>query len=215
MKKLQVLAVALICFSGLKAQESQTLQVDFNSASDLKMETEYSSDNYELSDILDFEGIDYMKVNFTGKQLKGKAYKITVKEIWNGKVKSESVVVDSKNLGLPQFATLKTEEFKMRVLSKHTKDNKLQMKFKFPRFSTNVEYKAIKSNDYSLRNIADESELELKYNEAFYLLAYILPYEREDGSKSWCEVGTSGKNLENWGKKFGIKHYLLFEMKFE
>ena len=66
MKKLHVLAVALICFSGLKAQESQTLQVDFNSASDLKMETEYSSDNYELSDILDFEGIDYMKVNFTG-----------------------------------------------------------------------------------------------------------------------------------------------------
>ena len=132
MKKIQILAAALICFSGLTAQESQQAKIDFNSTSALKMETEYSSDNYELSDVLDFEGIDYMKINFTGKELKGKAYKITVKEIWNGKVKSESVVVDSKNLGLPQFATLKTEEFKMRVLSKHTKDNKLQMKFKFP-----------------------------------------------------------------------------------
>ena len=215
MRKLKVLVVTLICFSVVSAQESQQAKVDFNSTSDLKMTTDYGSYNYEMSDILDFEGIDYMKVNFTGKQLKGKAYKITVKEIWNGKVKSESVVVDSKNLGLPQFATLKTEEFKMRVLSKHTRDNKLQMKFKFPRFSTNVEYKAIKSNDYSLRNIADESGLEIKYNEKFYLLAYILPYEREDGSKSWCEVGTTGKDLENWGKKFGIKHYLLFEMKFD
>lgn len=216
MKKLQVLAVALICFSVLRAQESQKEnKVDFNSTSDLKMETEYSSDNYELLDILDFEGIDYMKINFTGIDLKGKAYKITVKEIWNGKVKSESIVVDSENLGVPQFAKLKKEEFKMRILAKHTDNNTLKMKFKFPRFSTNKEFKAIKSNDYSLRNIADESNLEIKYNEPFYLLAYILPYEREDGSKSWCEVGTAGKDLENWGKKFGIKHYLLFEMKFE
>ncbi|MBT8245672.1 hypothetical protein [Winogradskyella sp.] len=79
MKKLQVLTAALIFFSGLIAQESQQTKVDFNSASDLKMETEYSSHNYELSDILDFEGIDYMKINFSGKELKGKAYKIMVK----------------------------------------------------------------------------------------------------------------------------------------
>ena len=211
MKKLRVLAAALICFSGLTAQVSQ---VDFNSTSDLKMETEYASDNNEVSDILDFEGIDYMKINFSGKSLKGKSYMIKVKEIWNGKIKSESVVIDSRNLGIRQFETLKSEEFKMRVIAKHTSKNKLKIKFKFPRFSVNKEFDAIKSKDYSLRNIADESNLEIKYNEDFYLLAYILPYEREDGSKSWCDVGTAGKDLENWGKKFGIKHYLLFEMKF-
>ncbi|SHG46153.1 hypothetical protein [Winogradskyella jejuensis] len=214
MRKLQVLAVALICFSSLTAQQSQEELVEIKAPSGLKMTTDYSSDNYELSDILDFEGIDYMKINFEGEELKGKAYKITVKEIWNGKVKSESVVVDSKNLGVPQFATLKKGELKMRILAKHV-DNKLQMKFKFPRFSTNKEFKATKSKDYSLRNIADESNLDIQYNEPFYLLAYILPYEREDGSKSWCEVGTAGKDLENWGSKFGIKHYLLFEMTFE
>ncbi|TCK66774.1 hypothetical protein DFQ05_2048 [Winogradskyella wandonensis] len=214
MRKLQVLAVALICFSSLTAQQSQEELVEIKAPSGLKMTTDYSSDNYELSDILDFEGIDYMKINFEGEELKGKAYKITVKEIWNGKVKSESVVVDSKNLGVPQFATLKKGELKMRILAKHV-DNKLQMKFKFPRFSTNKEFKATKSKDYSLRNIADESNLDIQYNKPFYLLAYILPYEREDGSKSWCEVGTAGKDLENWGSKFGIKHYLLFEMTFE
>ena len=211
MRKLQVLAVALICFSGLRAQQNE---VNFNNTSDLKMESNYSSDNFELSDILDFEGIDYMKLKFTGEELKGKSYKLTVKEIWDGKVKSESIIVDSKNLGIAGLETLETSEFKMRILAKHT-HNKLNMKFKFPRFSVNQEYKATKSDDYSLRNIAEESSLEIKYNEKFYLLAYILPYEREDGSKSWCEVGTAGKDLENWGKKFGIKHYLLFEMKFD
>jgi hypothetical protein len=53
------------------------------------------------------------------------------------------------------------------------------------------------------------------YNKKFYLLTYILPYERQDGSKSWCDVGADGMDIENWGQKFGIKHYLIFEMKFD
>ncbi|MDO1499968.1 hypothetical protein Q2T40_07475 [Winogradskyella maritima] len=212
MKKLQAVAVALICFSGLTAQ---SYQVDFNNPSGLKMEVDYGSNNAEMSDVLQFEGIDYQKLKFEGEKLKGKSYKIKVKEIWNGKLKSESVVLDSKDFGVKEFETLKESLMKMRIISKRTQDNKLKMTFKFPRFSITKAYDAIDSDEYSLRNIAEESNLELNYNEPFYLLAYILPYEREDGSKSWCEVGTAGKDLENWGKRFGIEHYLLFEMKFE
>ena len=85
----------------------------------------------------------------------------------------------------------------------------------FARFGVTKQYKAIKSDEYSLRNLADESKLQIGYNQPFHFLAYILPYKRADGSKSWCEVGSNGKDIENWGEKFGIKHYLLFEMKFE
>ncbi len=212
MRTLHVLAVALICFSSLVAQDSYKYT---NETDGLKMETDYSSDDQEIRDILSFEGIDYMKLNFEGKDLKGKAYKLIVKEIWDGKITSESVVFDSKNLGVKQFETLSEPELKFRLIAKHTNDNKLKMTFKFPRFSITKEYEATDSNDYSLRNIAHESALELKYDEEFYLFAYILPYEREDGSKSWCEVGTAGDDIEKWGEKFGIKHYLLFEMKFE
>jgi len=89
------------------------------------------------------------------------------------------------------------------------------MTFKIGRIGFTREFDAIESDEYSLRNLADESNLQIGYNEEFYLLAYILPYKREDGSKSWCDVGTSGDDIEKWGEKFGIKHYLLFEMKFE
>ncbi|GGI57092.1 hypothetical protein [Winogradskyella haliclonae] len=212
MKKLQILAVALICFSGLTAQQSLKY---VNESDGLKMETDYSSDDEEIRDILSFEGIDYMKLKFEDEGLKGKSYKLTVKEIWDGKVTSESTVFDSKKLGLPEFETLSEAELKFRLIAKRTNDNKLKMTFKFPRFSITRQYDALKSDDYSLRNIAHESNLELKYDEEFYLFAYILPYKREDGSKSWCEVGTAGKDLENWGKRFRIEHYLLFEMKFE
>jgi hypothetical protein len=102
----------------------------------------------------------------------------------------------------------------MRIIANHT-DDKLRVEFKFSRFSVTKDYDATTSNDYGLRNLADESHLKIGYDKKFYFLAYILPYEREDGSKSWCEVGTSGDSFEKWGDTFGIKHYLFFEMKFK
>ncbi len=206
-----VLAVAFICFSTLNAQKND---IDFNNLSGLKMTTNYGSDDFEINDLLSFQGIDYMKVDFSGKELKGKSYHITVKEIWNGKVVSDTTVVDSKNLGIKQFETLTDSVLNMRIIAQHT-NGKLRVKFKFPRFSITKDYNATSSKDYSLRNLADESNLQIGYHEKFYFLAYILPYERADGSKSWCEVGTSGDSIEKWGEQFGIEHYLLFEMKFE
>ena len=185
------------------------------SESGLKMISDYSSDNPEISDILQFEGIEYMKLKFIGQDLKSKSYKLTVKEIWDGKIVRDTTVFDSKSIGIKQFETVNDTVLNLKVISKLTPKNKLRMTFKCPRFSITKEYNAIESDEYSLRNIAEESNMEIGYDKKFYLLAYILPYQREDGSKSWCDVGTSGKDIENWGKKFGIKHYLLFEMKFE
>jgi len=212
MKKIKILAVALICFGASTAQQSQ---VDFDNPKGLKMETDYSSNNPEIRDILNFEGIDYLKLKFSDDALKGKSYKLSVKEIWDGEVRSESVVLDSKTMGVKQFERINDSVFSMKVISKLTSDNQLKMTFSFPRFSVTKKYDAIKSDDYSLRNLADESDLEIDYNKSFHLLAYILPYEREDGSKSWCQVGASGDDIEKWGKEFGIKHYLIFEMIFE
>ena len=209
MNKFKFLVVALLYLSNIIAQESQ---VNNTTTSDLKLEVSYGSDEAILSDLMAFEGIDYQQLHFTGEKLKGKSYKITVKEIWNGKIKNDSVVFDSKTIGIQQFETLDNEVLKIRIISKLTDDNKLRMTFKFPRFSLTKEFDAIESNLYSLRNLVDESGLQIDYQKPFYFLAYILPYEREDGSKSWCDVGGSGKDVENWGKRFGIEHYLLFEM---
>ena len=185
------------------------------SGGELKMISSFGSNNPETSDLLQFEGIDYLKLKFTGKELKQKGYQLTVKEIWDGKIVRDTIVFDSKSIGIKEFEKVNDTVFNMKVVSKLTHKNKLKMTFKFPRFSITREYDAIATDDYSLRNIAEESKMKIGYDKKFYLLAYILPYEHKDGSKSWCEVGTSGKDIENWGKKFGIKHYLLFEMKFE
>jgi len=182
---------------------------------ELKMISDYSSDNSELHDILEFEGIEYYKIQFVGKELKNKSYHLTVKEIWGGKIVSDSTIINTAKIPYEQLRKVNDTILNIKVISKLTEKNKLKMTFKLPQFMITREFDAIDTNDYSLRNIAEESQMKIGYNKKFYLLAYILPYKREDGSKSWCDVGASGNDIENWGTKFGIKHYLLFEMKFE
>ena len=181
----------------------------------LMMVSNYASDNSEIYDILEFEGIDYYKIKFIGNDLKDKGYQLLVKEIWDGKVVSESVITNSRDLPFKEVQTINDTILNITVIAKPTKDNTLKMSFKFPRYLVDKEFNALNSTDYSLINIAEESNLEIGYNKKFYLLAYILPYEKENGMKSWCDVGVDGIDIENWGKKFGIKHYLIFEMKFE
>lgn len=185
------------------------------SPTSLRMISNYASEKSEIRDILQFEGIDYYKVKFIDSGLSDKSYHLTVKEIWDGKIVSDSTLVNSKELPYQQDRHINDTILNIHVVSKYSNDNTLKIMFNFPRFSIEREFKATENKDYSLRNLADETMLKLEYNKRFYWLAYILPYEREDGSKSWCDVASDGADIENWGEKFGIKHYLLFEMKFE
>lgn len=201
MKKL--LSIGLIVISTISLAQS-----------DVKMKSDYLSDNPEIRDILQFEGIEYFKLSFTGKDLANKSYHLSVKEVWNGKIKSDSTIINSAEMPAPQFQKINDTIFKLKVISKLMDDNKLKVTFKFPRFSTTREFDAVKSKDYSLRNVAKANATNIKYNEKFYLLAYILPYEK-DGYKYYCAVESSGKDIESWGKEFEIEHYLIFEMIFE
>lgn len=205
MKKSLLVIALMFCFIG---------QAQMTKPSEIKMDSRYLSENEDVSDLLFFQGIDFHKIQFNGEDLKGATFKLIAKEFWNGKLKNETIVTNSATIDIPEFAQIQEEVFNMKVISKLTEDNKLKMSFKFPRYGRELEYKAIASDDYSLRNVASYSKEPILIDDTFYLFAYILPYEK-DGAKYWCAVENSGKDIENWGKEFGIKHYLVFEMRFE
>mgnify|MGYP001071606270 CR=1 FL=1 len=176
---------------------------------DIKMTTE-RVENKELQDLLSFENIDYYNVTFSGKSLIGKDYLLISKEIWNGVItKTDTIVNSSKN---KRISKIEKDSLSFKVISKKTTDNFLKMNFRFTQFGMTRKYRAIDSDDYSLRDFG--TSVKIKSGQNFYALAYILPYEK-DGWKMWCAVESSGKNIENWGKEFEIEHYLIFEMKFE
>lgn len=181
---------------------------------DITLISKYSSDNPEIRDILQFEGIEYLKLKFTGKDLADKSFHLSVQEIWDGEIRTDSTIINSAEIEFEQFQQINDTVFNLKIISKLTVEHRLKMVFKFPRFSISKTFDAIDSDDYSLRSLSKSGGTDIKYGKKFYLLAYLLPYEK-DGAKYWCAVESSGIDIENWGKEFGIKHYLVFEMIFE
>ena len=169
-------------------------------------------ENQELMDFFRFEKIEYLKLSFSDKDLRNKTYQLSVKEIWDGEITKERPIVNSKTMPFEQLKTVGDTIFNVRIISKLTNDNKLRMDFHFPSFSTQTSFDATSSNIYSLRSVKGEGAFEYEKNN--YILVYILPYEK-DNAQYYCAVESSGYELEAWGKEFGIKHYLVFEMKFE
>lgn len=200
MKKLTFILVMLplITFGQLKLEGG------------IKMTTEYGSKNPEIHDILTFDGIDYYKVQFIGEELKGKHFSLITKKLWDGKITEIDTIVNSaKMTGMPP---IQSDTLKFKVTAKKFTENKLKVFFRFERFGNERMYDATESFDYSLRDTGKQMEIEI--GKPFPAFAYILPYEK-DGWKMWCAVDSSGKDVESWGKEFGIKHYLIFEMLFE
>lgn len=202
MKILGLLLSICICFSSF-GQDKGT---------PLKLTTNYASD--ELQDLLSFENIEYLKLSFNGgNKLKDKSYRLIAKEYTNGILSKDSVIFDSRNIGVQGFETINDSVLNMNILAKRTNENKLKISFHLPRFRLTREFDAIETTDqYVLKNIAEDSKLEIGYNKPFYLLAYILPHKLENGFKSYCEVAANGKDIENWGIKFGLEHYLVILM---
>jgi len=194
---------------------STILSVGQSTNNGLKMTTNYDLTNSDLWNILNFEGIQFSKAIFTGDELRNKSFHLRSKEVWDGEVVSDSTIMDSKTFPFEELRNINDTIFEVSVISELSTENMLKMQFNFPKFLISREFKAHETKFiYRLRNIVSESNMEINYNKPFVLFACILPYEREDNTASYCDVGTSGHDIENWGKKFGIKHYILFEMEF-
>lgn len=187
---------------------------EMNNSPSIKLEAKYLSENPEISDIMEFEGITSYTFKFTSEQLKAKSFSVSAKEIWNGKLKTATVIANSATMGMERLKTIKDSLFHIKVMARSTGTGKLKVNFSFPGFSTSSEFDAEQSNAYSLRDITKKANAKIEIGKTFYLLAYILPYEK-DGTSYYCGVDASGKPVESWGTEFGIKHYIIFEMKFQ
>lgn len=176
--------------------------------------SEETINNTDILRLLNFERIDFIKLNFKGNDLANKSYHITVKEIWDGVVKSESDIINSTKSPINKYKCVNDSVLSIDIIAKPMMNNKIKMSFKFPGVIVEKKFDGINSDNYSLRNLSDNELFKANIGEKFYLLAYILPYEK-NGILSWCAVENSGWNVLNWGKEYNIKHYLVFEMKFE
>lgn len=177
---------------------------------DIKMQAEYGSKNKDIRDILLFEGIDKYDVKFIGSEIKNKHFKIIVKTLWDGKITKTDTLLDTREM--LKKSIIDSDTLPFSIMAKKFTADQLKIQFEFKNFSNVKMYEATHSLEYSFRVIGDRTKIEI--GKPFPAFAYILPYEK-NGWKLYCAVDSSGKDVENWGKEFGIKHYMIYEILFE
>jgi hypothetical protein len=203
MKTLLLLAITFLLTANIFAKES-----------DIKMKIGYNYDSPDILSILRFEGIDFDKVSFVGEDLKDKHFVITIKEFTNGKLSKQEVALDSSELG--NLGKIKGNTFNFKVLSKRTAEHTAKFQFQFERFSTEKEFKIGETyRGFVMKNfLGAKTETAIPVNENAYIMTYMMPYMKPDGSGAYCEVAQSGANPEEFGAKYKIPTYFLIDIKF-
>ena len=186
----------------------------FSQKKDINISSEEVFVNSDVQELLDFENINYLKLKFSGKKLINRKYKLTVKEIWKGKVKSESEILNSENFLFEDWKKTNDTILEISVISKLSKKKNLKMVFKTPRVKITRNFKATNSNNYHFTKITNSNKEKIEIGKKFYLLSNALMYEY-DGSLRTFVGGINNGDVLKWGEKYGIKHYLIFEIQFE
>jgi hypothetical protein len=203
MKNLLLLTLALFLFA-----------VNVCAQSDVKMRTQYGSENVDLMSVLRFENIGLTRMAFSGADLKDKDFQISIQKIVNGKQAQTEVVFDSKE---DSYFKIKSDKFAFRVLTKTTAENTVRFDFQFDGFYKQKEYKiAADQKEFVLKDfLGSQREISIPLNTSTYILTYMMPYLKKDGSKQYCEVVQSGANPAELGKKYAIPTYFLIDIKFQ
>lgn len=204
MKHLLFIVLFTFCYASSFGQDTQ-----------IQLQTNYGSDNKEIHELMRFQGIEKIALNFEGEGLKGKDYALVVKEFTNGRLaQTDTIIASSKS---DYISKIDTNTFKVDVMIKTRLDNSIKLYAKFSRFSVNKLYDVEKPEDaYALHDfLGAKQSLEIKTGQPTYVLGYFLPYvDKETGWKMYCEVSGSKYAPEDWGTQFNIPNYFLVEVQF-
>jgi hypothetical protein len=167
-----------------------------------------------LQSVLYFEDIAYETSTFSGDALIGRNYQVVVSELTDGVLTKTETVFDSKE---DEYFRIKKNEFAMRTLAKRISDGKIRFEFQFDGFIKRAEF-AIAPNhgDFALKDfMGSRPAISIPVGADTPILAYIMPYEKPDGSKQYCEVVQSGVAATELGAKYKIPRYYLISIKFD
>ncbi len=169
----------------------------------------------DLQHILYFEGIDLQKFNIKSPELKGKNFQIIIKEYQKGALTKTDTVFNSKE---DEYFRIKTDSLNFAVLTKMHDRNYFKIQFQFDGFSSARKYNVAPETmeKFTLKSFfGAKPQLPIVLSKLNYVLAYMMPYVREDKSEVYCEVAQSGINPEKLYEQYKLPHYFLIGINVE
>ena len=175
----------------------------------------YGSTNTELQELMSFMGVEKHHLELSDPHLKGKFFTLTAQEYRNGVAQPEVNLTSRKDLfQLDSSGTLSFDVY-TRALDATT----LEAFFRFARVGQRKQYKAEtgQASQYSFRTdilAYSQGKARIPVGKKFTFLVYTLPYEK-DGYYLYCGLAQSQVPIEQWYARFGVKHFVSYQLLIE
>lgn len=198
-KSISIFALVLFSYLVSTAQRADSVTLAVNGV-----------DNPELLDYYRFEEIDYFKMKIYGEDIEDKYFVLSSSQYWNGELIQVDTIANTKFFQLKNAS----DTIGIRVMTKKMGDDSVKFQFHLPRFSTDRKFPTTEKDTYSLRDITSRGLETFPAADPINLLVYSMPYEDPDqpGYLFYCELSREGTPPEQWGKKFGVEHYIIFKL---
>lgn len=197
---------------------SLSLISSFAFAQNIKVTSNYGSQNQDIQDLITFENIFFDKLTFQSENLKGKSYEIDLEEFRNGKSVKTSILFDGAEADIFKIGNDKLSlKFAFKLSDGKLKTFVIGNTVSGQGFYSKKHYSKLfnDEDDYALKNFfGSTEEISLDINKKNAIFAIITPTIHKDGSGSYCEVAQSDIAPEKLGEKFNIPHYFLVTIKF-
>ena len=191
--KIRLLFTALV-FSNIAMAQNQ-----------VKMTSDYGSENVDIQNIIDFENIYIDKLNFESTNLKGKFIKISIDEYKNGRFKKTATLFDGTE---SEFFKIDSDKESLKFFFKMA-DGKLKTYIRGQKFGSKKTFFPLSdvSEKYALKDFyGNKKELSLDISKKNAVFAIITPTIHKDGTGSYCEASPHSICCEFRNKLFSVKN---------
>ena len=202
------MCIAMLCFN-LKLVAQQTDSV--------KAKAEYGFQTDDVKILAELEHIDYYKVSFTPKTLKGQPFLFfTTKEYHKGIVVNRDTLMP-QNYASQYLKFKKIDSNTTISLTTKPRGDSVTFLYHIMGWSISRTYKRLRDDSYSLRDglVTNEAFKAIPVNKTLPLFAYSLPYEdpKQPGYMFYCAITANGVPPEKWWETYKIPHFIIVEMK--
>lgn len=207
MKKLLFLLLSLSLFSAQAQIDSTLAKAVFGFTSE---------ETQELAFVMN---VEKHTISFNDVKLRGKVFNFTMKEYKEGVlINTKKFITNDSQKDFYRFDKV-SDSLTIKAYALQKSDSKTKVIIRFPRVGKNIDFdvSAKDADKFSLRtDILDYKNgfTRIPINQPFPFLVYTLPYE-SDGFLLYCSLAQSKVPIDQWYKKFKIKHFAVFELTIE
>lgn len=183
----------------------------------VKAKAEYGFKNEEIKILAQLDRIDYYKVSFQKKQLKGNPYLlISAKEYLKGKIVKDELLYP-EDFAKKYYKLKNPDSTTTITLTTKPKGDSVTFIYGILGQSLPRTYKRLNNDNYSLRDglATNESFKSIPLNTTLPLFAYSLPYQdpKQPDYLYYCALTANSVPPEKWWETYKIAHYIIVEMK--